>query len=223
MPEVAFFSSVSPDIDWSYGIKRFLFKPEITAVGGDVTITPGSSNVYEDGVYAAKSRDAQRSVSDLKGGLHTGMSGSSMASFSIAGIVVLVKRAMRLAEAITPFVSENMAFAVKAMLMRTAKNMGVPLWFQGAASWTRGRGFARRRVWNAPAWRGVRSLWRSLIGETSVSPVDGWGWLERLKAVKDAEDRVFREAKLAKSEAQARQEEDAPEEPRRGTGGPFLP
>ena len=213
VPEVAFFSSAGPDIDWSYGIKRFLFKPEITAVGGDVTITPGSSNVYEDGVYAAKSRDAQRSVSDLKGGLHTGMSGSSMASFSIAGIVVLVKRAMRLAGAITPFVSENMAFAVKAMLMRTAKNMGVPLWFQGAGFVDAGAAVSIVGASGTrPLGAGVRSLWRSLIGETSVSPVDGWGWLERLKAVKDAEDRVFREAKLAKSEAQARQEEDAPEE-----------
>ena len=213
VPEISFYSSVGPDIDRRYAIKRFRFKPEITAIGGDVTTSPGSSNVYKDGVYSAKSKDSPRSASDLDDGKHTGMSGTSMSNPSLAGIALLVKLAMRSAGAITPFVHDNMAFAVKAVLMRTSKDMGVPLWFQGAgfvdawaavslvaASGTRALGV------------GVAGLWRRVTGATPVPAADAWGWLERLKGVQDAEDRAFREAELAKSEAQARQDGDSPDE-----------
>jgi glycogen debranching enzyme len=213
IPEVSFYSSVGPDIDRRYAIKRFRFKPEITAIGGDVTTSPGSSNVYKDGVYSAKSKDSPRSASDLEDGKHTGMSGTSMSNPSLAGIALLVKVAMRSAGAITPFVAENMSFAVKSVLMRTATDMGVPLWFQGA-------GFVN--AWAAVSLvagsgtralgAGVRGLWTRLTGAAPVPAPDAWGWLERLKGVQDAEDRAFREAELAKSEAQARQEGDVPDE-----------
>ncbi len=103
---------------------------------------------------------------------------SSMANPAVAAITLLVKLAMRLSGAITPFVAENMAFAVKAVLMRTASDMGVPLWFQGAGL--------------VNAWAAV-----SLVYECAAP--GGWAWLERLKAVQDAENRVYREAELAKS------------------------
>ncbi len=209
IPEVAFYSSVGPDIDRRYAIKRYRFKPEITAIGGDVTTTAGSSNVYKDGVYAAKSKDAPRSASDLEDGKHTGLSGTSMANPALAGIALLVKLAMRSAGAITPFVAENMAFAVRSVLMRTAKDMGVPLWFQGAGfvdawaavSLVAGSGTRALGL-------GVRNAWRRLTGAAPVPAADAWGWLERLKGVQDAEDRAFREAELAKSEAQAQQEQE---------------
>ncbi|HEX4047676.1 MAG TPA: HEAT repeat domain-containing protein, partial [Elusimicrobiota bacterium] len=40
---------------------------------------------------------------------------------------------------------------------------------------------------------------RRLVSGAPASPAEGWGWLERLKAVTDAEDRAFREAEAAKS------------------------
>ncbi|MBI2789253.1 MAG: 4-alpha-glucanotransferase [Elusimicrobia bacterium] len=212
--EISFYSSVGPDIDRRYAIKRFRFKPDITAIGGDVTTSPGSSNVYKEGVYSAKSKDSPRSASDLEDGKHTGMSGTSMSNPSLAGIALLVKLAMRSAGAITPFVAENMAFAVKAVLMRTARDMGVPVWFQGAgfvdaweavslvaASGTRALG------------TGARNLWRRLTGAVEAPAPNAWAWLERLKAVQDAEDRAFREAELAKSEAQTLQEGENTDEP----------
>ncbi|UPT76147.1 MAG: S8 family serine peptidase [Elusimicrobiota bacterium] len=213
VPEISFYSSVGPDVDRRYAIKRFRFKPEITAVGGDVTTSPGSSNVYKDGVYSAKSKDSARSASDLEDGKHTGMSGTSMSNPSLAGVALLVKLAMRASGAISPFVADNMAFAVKAVLMRTARDMGVPVWFQGAgfvdawaavslaaASGTRALG------------AGALSLWRRLTGAPAAPAAGAWAWLERLKAVQDAEDRVFREAELAKSEAQRQNEEEGPDE-----------
>ncbi len=214
VPEISFYSSVGPDIDRRYAIKRFRFKPEITALGGDVTTSPGSSNVYKDGIYSARSKDAKPSASDLEDGKHTGMSGTSMSNPSLAGIALLVKLAMRSAGAITPFVADNMAFAVKAVLMRTAKDMGVPLWFQGAGfvdAWAAVSlvGASGTRTLGA----GVKGLWRRLTGASPVSAPDAWGWLERLKAVQDAEDRAFREAELAKSEAQSHPDGDAADEP----------
>ncbi|MDD5302815.1 MAG: 4-alpha-glucanotransferase [Elusimicrobia bacterium] len=214
VPEISFYSSVGPDIDRRYAIKRFRFKPEITALGGDVTTSPGSSNVYKDGIYSAKSKDSPRSASDLEDGKHTGMSGTSMSNPSLAGIALLVKLAMRSAGAITPFVAENMAFAVKAVLMRTAKDMGVPLWFQGAGfvdAWAAVSlvGASGTRALGA----GALKLWRRLTGSAQASAPDAWGWLERLKAVQDAEDRAFREAELAKSEAAARTDGDGNDEP----------
>lgn len=213
VPEISFYSSVGPDVDRRYAIKRFRFKPEITAIGGDVTTSPGSSNVYKDGVYSAKSKDSPRSPSDLDDGKHTGMSGTSMSNPSLAGIALLVKLAMRAAGAITPFVAENMAFAVKAVLMRTAKDMSVPLWFQGAgfvdaiAAVSLVAGAGTRTLGT-----GARNLWRRLTGAAAAPVPDAWGWLERLKAVQDAEDRAFREAELAKSEAQEHAEGDGSED-----------
>ena len=212
--EISFYSSVGPDIDRRYAIKRFRFKPDITAIGGDVTTSPGSSNVYKDGVYSAKSKDSPRSASDLEDGKHTGMSGTSMSNPSLAGIALLVKLAMRSAGAITPFVAENMAFAVKAVLMRTARDMGVPVWFQGAGfvdAWEAVSLVAASGTRSLGA--GARNLWRRLTGAAEVPAPGAWAWLERLKAVQDAEDRAFREAELAKSEAQTLQDGEDPDEP----------
>jgi glycogen debranching enzyme len=213
--EISFYSSVGPDIDRRYAIKRFRFKPDVTAIGGDVTTSPGSSNVYKDGVYSAKSKDSPRSASDLDDGKHTGMSGTSMSNPSLAGIALLVKLAMRSAGAITPFVAENMAFAVKAVLMRTARDMGVPVWFQGAGfvdAWEAVSLVAASGTRTLGA--GARNLWRRLTGAAAAPAAPGaWAWLERLKAVQDAEDRAFREAELAKSEAQTLQEGEGGDEP----------
>src|SRR6185312_8563184 len=131
-PEIAFYSSVGPDMDRRYAVKRWRLKPEITGIGGDVTTKPGSSNVYEDGVYSAKSKDSQKGASDKEDGRHTGMSGTSMSNPAVAAIALLVKLALKAAGTAAPFVSENLPFAVKAVLMRSAKDLQAPVWFQGA-------------------------------------------------------------------------------------------
>ncbi|HEX4046576.1 MAG TPA: S8 family serine peptidase, partial [Elusimicrobiota bacterium] len=101
-PEIAFYSSVGPDLDRRYAVKRWRLKPEIAGIGGDVTTKPGSSNVYEHGVYSAKSKDSPRGASDLPDGRHTGMSGTSMSNPAVAAIALLVKLAMKTSGALTP-------------------------------------------------------------------------------------------------------------------------
>ncbi|MBI3288986.1 MAG: S8 family serine peptidase [Elusimicrobia bacterium] len=210
-PEIAFYSSVGPDIDRRYAIKRYRFKPELTGIGGDVVTKLFSAIVYLFGVFSTRSKDAPRAPSDMENGKHTGMSGTSMSNPAVAAIAELVKLAMRKCGAITPFVAENMPFAMKAVLMRTARDMGVPVWFQGAGlvsakaavslvaqSGTRALGTGLNRAWN---W---------LTGSTPIATEASWAWLERLKAVEDAEDRAYRVVELTKNEAQARQEAEDP-------------
>ncbi|NNN04334.1 MAG: S8 family serine peptidase [Elusimicrobia bacterium] len=187
-PEISFYSSVGPDVDRRFAVKRFRLKPEITGVGGDVVTQPGTANLYKYGVYSAKSKDAPRSASDLEDGRHTGMSGTSMSNPAVAGIALLVKLAMKAVGAFTPFVADNLPFAVKAVLMRSARDLEAPLWFQGAGLVDAGAAVAL--VARAAAKNLSRRM-RALAGPVSADPDAGWGWLERLKAVVDAEDRVF--------------------------------
>jgi serine protease AprX len=194
-PEIAFYSSVGPDVDRRYAVKRFRLKPEITGIGGDVTTKPGSGNVYEDGVYSAKSKDSARSASDRADGRHTGMSGTSMSNPAVAAIALLVKLAMKTGGLVSPFIAENLPFAVKAVLMRSARDLEAPVWFQGAGlvdAWAAVKlvGAALGREFGA----GLKRLLRMAAG----APAEGWGWIERLKAVNDAEERVFLEAEIPK-------------------------
>ncbi|MBI3566347.1 MAG: S8 family serine peptidase, partial [Elusimicrobia bacterium] len=192
-PEIAFYSSVGPDVDRRYTTKRWRLKPEVTGIGGDVTTKPGSTNVYEYGVFSAKSKDSARSSSDLADGRHTGMSGTSMSNPAVAAIALLVKLAIRTVAAFYPsgFVLENLPFAVKAILMRSARDLQAPVWFQGAGlvdAWE-----AVKLVGSATGraiGQGLRNFLRNTVG----SDPEGWDWIERLKAVTDAEERVFAEA-----------------------------
>ncbi|MEK7384566.1 MAG: S8 family serine peptidase, partial [Elusimicrobiota bacterium] len=183
-PEIASYSSVGPVIGRRFAIKRFRLKPDITGIGG----------IDKYGVYSAKSKDAPRSASDLEDDRHTGKSGTSMSNPAVAGVALLVKLAMKAAGVITPFVAENLPFAVKAVLMRSSKDLGVPVWFQGAGLVDAG---AAVKLVTAAAGRELGSRLKSLFSPLPA-PAEGWGWLERLKAVTDAEDRVFREAETVK-------------------------
>ncbi len=195
-PEISFYSSVGPDIDRRYTTKRWRLKPEITGIGGDVTTKPGSSNVYEYGVYSAKSKDSQRSASDLADGRHTGMSGTSMSNPAVAGIALLVKLALKASSALAPgsFVAENLPFVVKAVLMRSAKDLEAPVWFQGAGlvdAWE------AAKLVGASTGRAIGQGLRRLLSGALGGPAEGWDWAQRLKAVADAEERVFAEAMAA--------------------------
>ncbi len=197
-PEVAFYSSVGPDLDRRYMTRRLRLKPEIVGIGGDVVTSPGSANVYKFGVFSAKSKDAPPSPSDSEDGRHTGMSGTSMSNPAVAGIALLVKLAMKASGAMTPFVAENLPFAVKAVLMRSARDLQAPVWFQGAGLVDAGAAVAL--VARAAGRRAARRL-RALAGLAEPDPDAGWGWIERLKAVADAEDRVFDEIPASASAA----------------------
>jgi len=199
-PEISFYSSVGPDVDRRFAAKRLRLKPEITGIGGDVTTAPGSSNVYKFGVYSAKSKDAPRSPSDLEDGRHTGMSGTSMSNPAVAGVALLVKLAMKTVGAFTPFVAENLPFAVKAVLMRTAKDLEAPVWFQGAGLVQAGAAVAlvARTALKKTSMRVAR-----LLVASPAQADEDWAWLERLKAVADAEDRVFAQAPAGSAPAAA--------------------
>ncbi|MDE2490050.1 MAG: S8 family serine peptidase, partial [Elusimicrobia bacterium] len=203
-PEIAFYSSVGPDSDRRFAVRRLRPKPEIVGIGGDVTTEPGSNNVYKHGVDSAKSKDAARSPSDLPDGRHTGMSGTSMSNPAVAGIALLVKLAMKAAGALgSPFVAENLPFAVKAVLMRSAQDLEAPIWFQGAGL---AQGGAALKLVAESSGRAFGSRLKRLFG-AAPAPADGWRWLERLKAVEDAEDRVYAEAEAAKAASLAPAEE----------------
>ncbi|MEK7388282.1 MAG: S8 family serine peptidase [Elusimicrobiota bacterium] len=192
VPETAFYSSVGPDVDRRYAIKRVRFKPDITAIGGDVTTEPGSNNVYKNGVYAAKSKDSPPGPADIEGGKQTAMSGSSMSNPAAAAIALLIKLGMRMRFAIKGFVSEHLPFVVRAVLMRSARDMGEPWWFQGAGL---------VHAWDA-LMRVFESTWLS----------SGWDWVKRLKALKDVEDKIFRVVELTKDEfLEKRHDEDGEE------------
>ncbi len=203
-PEISFFSSVGPDTDRRYSIRRLRLKPELTALGGDILTTAGQAAIYLYGIFSSKSKDSPRSPSDHEDGKHTGLSGTSMSNPMVAGIALLVKHALKATGAMTPFVAENLPFAMKAVLMRTSRDMGAPVWFQGAGlvdAWA-----AVKLVASAAGAKVGRGL-RRLLSQEPAAPAEGWAWLERLKAVNDIEDEVFKSAELAKSEAQVQLDE----------------
>ncbi|MDE2141425.1 MAG: S8 family serine peptidase, partial [Elusimicrobia bacterium] len=204
-PEIAFYSSVGPDVDRRYSVKRLRLKPEITGIGGDVTTPPGSSNVYEFGVYSAKSKDSQRSSSDLPDGRHTGMSGTSMSNPAVAAIALLVRMAMKGVGKTDPFVAENLPFVVKAVLMRSAKDLEAPLWFQGAGlvdAW------AAVKLVGAAIGRDFGAGLKRFLRLAAGPPAEGWDWVVRLKAVADAEDRVFSPTEVPRAPAAAEPQAD---------------
>ncbi len=201
VPEITLFSGGGPDIDRRFTIKRLRFKPDFTGIGGDVVTVPGSDNVYQFGVFSARSKDAPRSPSDLSDGKHTGMSGTSMSNPAVAAIALLVKQAMRVYGTMTPFIAENLPFVVKAVLMRSARDMGIPIWRQGAGlvdAWAAVSLVAQGGTRGVGG--GIKSLWSRVSGTAPVVGEGAWDWIVRLKAVEDAEDRVYRESELAKSQ-----------------------
>ncbi|MBI5241802.1 MAG: S8 family serine peptidase [Elusimicrobia bacterium] len=207
--EMSFFSSVGPDVDKRFAVKRFRLKPDATTKGGNVTTEPGSPNVYRLGVYSAKSKDMPKNPSDTADGKHTAMSGTSMASPMLAGIALLVRLALRITGAETPFVKEHLPLVIKAVLMRTADDLRVPAWFQGAGfvnAWAAVK-LAADSVGYAFKNRAA-GLWARITGKpVYLSAPEPWRWVEGYKRLLDLEDKVYSAAELAKTEAKARFED----------------
>lgn len=211
LPEMSFFSSVGPDTDKRFAVKRLRLKPDATTKGGNVTTEPGSPNVYRLGVYSAKSKDMPKNPSDTEDGKHTAMSGTSMASPMLAGIALLLRLALRVTGAETAFVRENLPLVLKAVLMRTADDLRVPVWFQGAGfvnAWAAVKLVAETVGYVFKS--GTARLWSRLTGGTApASAAEPWGWVEHYKKVLDLEDKVYSAAELAKTEAKARFDDGA--------------
>jgi len=208
-PEISFYSSVGPATYRRSSRKRVRLPMGLTALGGDVTTPPGVRDVYEHGIESVKSKDMAPSPSDASDGLHTRMSGTSMSNPMIAGFALLVKQAaervVKPGTAAHEFFFENLPFAVNMILMRSAKDMRVPIYFQEG-------GFvdalAAVRL-ASESFGGVLSFPRRLASmvmsrfsagvETTKTP--SWDWIRRAKDIWDLEDRVFDAAEAAKTEA----------------------
>jgi glycogen debranching enzyme len=211
-PEIAFFSSAGPDIDPRFSIKRLRLAPKLTAIGGDVVTDPGDPNVYKNGVYSAKSKDMPPSYSDTADKRHTGMSGTSMAAPMAAGIALLVRSALRRSGSEKALAPEDVPLAVRAILMRTATDMRVPLWYQGAGlidAWD-----AVKMAMSA-AGETLRARLATWTGIKRLAPApakSAFDWIVRYKSVLELEDKAYQATELAKSQAQARFDETAGED-----------
>ncbi len=203
--EIAFYSSVGPDVDKRYAVKRVRLKPDATAKGGNVITEPGSPNVYRLGVYSAKSKDMPKNPSDTADGKYTAMSGTSMSSPMLAGIALLVRLALGVTGVETPFVKEHSPLVLKAVIMRTADDMRVPVWFQGAGfidAWA-----AVKLVVESVGYvlgSRVARLWAKVKGAQAPPAGDPFEWVARYEKVLGLEDKVYSAAELAKTEAKAR-------------------
>jgi subtilisin family serine protease len=202
-PEIAFFSSVGPASDERWGLPRLRLKPEITALGGDVVTPPGVRDIYALGIESVKSKDKPPGPSDAADGLHTRLAGTSMSNPQVAAAALLVKQAVRQGcEPGSPgrsFFFEHLPLAVKMLLMRSAKDMRVPVFFQGA-------GFldARAAVRSAAgsfgfdlggalsrAWRALGSVFGIRAAAEAPGAEPPWGWLTRVMEVMELEDGVY--------------------------------
>lgn len=209
VPEVSFFSSVGPTMDNRFGRKRYRRPLGLTALGGDIITPPGARDVYSRGIESVKSKDMPPSPSDAEDGLHTRMSGTSMSNPMIAAIALLVKQAV--AAGVTTgskayqFFMGDLPFAVNMILMRSARDMGVPMAFQEggfvdaeAAIKTAQETFeidarsAPRRFIESMSGLFFRSAKR--VSDEPVRGPPGWDWIRRVREVWRLEDSVYKEA-----------------------------
>lgn len=209
---VRFYSSVGPDVDRRYAIARRRIKPSGVVKGGNVTTRPGSSDVYEEGVVSVKSKDTPRGPSDTDDGLHTRLSGTSMASPMLAGLAMLViESVVSLLKLDDEYFKEHRNEVVAALSMRAAEDMSLPVWFQGAGWVT-----AWAAVSLAAKEAGValkRRFGRILRLSSTAPAVDPWAWVKRYRSVISVEDSIYREAEVARGAAESRFDEGATEDP----------
>ncbi len=208
-PEIAFYSSVGPDLDPRFAIPRLRLKPDLTAIGGDVTTRPDSPRTYEFGVGSTKSHFGARREDDTPDGKHTFMSGTSMASPMVAGIALHVLKALTLAPGLDAAVSDRLPFSVRAILMRTSRDLGVPIWAQGAGLVDAEAAVRSILPWTAARLRLALSRLPGLSWTAPTAAASSWDWISRYRALFDLEDQVYKQAELAKTEVMARFEETA--------------
>ncbi|MFA6030638.1 MAG: S8 family serine peptidase [Elusimicrobiota bacterium] len=227
VPEIAFYSSVGPAADNRYGgLRRLRMKPELTALGGDVTTPPGATDVYAHGIESVKSKDMPAGPSDAKDGRHTRMSGTSMSNPQVAGIALLVKQAVKAgldkASAAYAWFMEHLPFSIKMVLMRSSVDMRVPVFFQGAG-FVDAMGAVKLAVETFGAALGLAPLrmLRTMAAAAGLAAAPAqaqeasWAWLERVAGVQALEDKAYQEAETARQNVieKARQQVAAAENP----------
>ncbi|PCI39216.1 MAG: hypothetical protein COB53_03665 [Elusimicrobia bacterium] len=220
--EISFYSSVGPALDKRWSRKRMRRPLGVTALGGDVSTPPGVSDVYANGIESSKSKDMAAGPSDSRDGKGVRMSGTSMSNPQVAGLVLLVKQAvqriLKEGSEAAAFFSENLPFAVNLILMRSSKDMRVPIFFQ-EGGYIDGLGAIElgAKTFGGTAAGLARRLARSsmrLIGlgrpasSESISEDDEvpWDWIRRVKRVWALEDQVYEKAEAAKQDALGRLE-----------------
>jgi subtilisin family serine protease len=206
IPEISFYSSAGPVMDARFSRKRYRRPMGLTALGGDVTTPPGVQDVYEHGIESAKSKDMAPSPSDTLDGKHTRMSGTSMANPMIAAVALLVKQAaLRVLTAGTPayqFFMDQLPFAVNMILMRSARDMGVPVVFQ-ESGFVDAKGAVELAAQSfggslesLPKRVAMRLASMFSAGPAGTSP--DYSWIQRARRVWELEDRPYMEGDAAR-------------------------
>lgn len=202
----AFFLAAGPDEDPRVSIRRYRLGPKITGRSGNIVTDPGDPNVYKKGVYSARSKDAPPAHADTADGQHTGLAGTSMAAPAVAGIAALVRSALRRIGKI-PFLEENMPLVLRAILMGTAKDLGVPIWYQGAGLVDAKAAIELVLGSVVPTLRLRLSRVPGLGWLTPPGDAGAFAWIANYKRVLQIEDEIYQAAEIAKVEARARLEE----------------
>ncbi|HAH06508.1 MAG TPA: hypothetical protein DCM05_08275 [Elusimicrobia bacterium] len=227
IPEIAFYSSVGPALDNRFSIRRIRMKPEITALGGDVTTPPGVKDVYSHGIESVKSKDMPAGPSDAKDGLHTRMSGTSMSNPQIAGIALLVKQAVKsgldAGSGAAQWFLANLPFSVKMILMRSATDMRVPVFFQGAGFVDALAAVKLAAETFGARLGGLARLVRTVAAAVGLAaapqplPAADWSWISRVEQVWKLENKVYDASESARKvivgEMPSQTTLDHPEEP----------
>ncbi|MBI2362035.1 MAG: HEAT repeat domain-containing protein, partial [Elusimicrobia bacterium] len=201
VPEISFYSSVGPVIDRRWSRTRWRRPYGLTALGGDVTTPPGVADVYEHGIESVKSKDMPAGVSDAP-------SGTSMSNPMVAAIALLVKQAaLKVLKEGTPahrFFMENLPQAVTLVLMRSSKDMGVPLFFQeGGFVDAEAAVRLAARTFGGELLSLPRRIARLLVsaGRSALAPeaaAEPWDWVARAQAVWALEDKPYLTAESAR-------------------------
>jgi len=215
VPEISFYSSVGPTVDKRWSRKRLRRPLGVTALGGDVTTPPGVTDVYEHGIEAPKSKDMAAGPSDSKDGKGTRMSGTSMSNPQVAGLALLVKqgvqKVLQEGSEAAKFFSENLPFAVNLIMMRSAVDMRVPIFFQeggfidGLGALELGAKTFGGSLTSLPrkTARAVLRLFGAAppVEKDSEDSAPSWDWIRRIKMIWELEDGIFQSAEAAKVEA----------------------
>ncbi|MBI3298736.1 MAG: S8 family serine peptidase [Elusimicrobia bacterium] len=212
VPEISFYSSVGPALDKRWSRARWRRPYGLTALGGDVTTPPGVVDVYEHGIESVKSKDMPAGASDSADGKGTRMSGTSMSNPMVAAVALLVKQAaLRVLTEGSPahtFFMENLPRAATLILMRSSKDMGVPLFFQEggfidaeAAVQLAASSFGGDLLsWPRRLAQALTSVFRSSGASQPEGGAAPWDWMARAQAVWGLEDRPYVSAEAAKKE-----------------------
>ncbi|MFA5139039.1 MAG: S8 family serine peptidase [Elusimicrobiota bacterium] len=208
IPEVSFYSSVGPVMDQRFSRKRYRRPMGLTALGGDVTTPPGVQDVYGHGIESVKSKDMTPSPSDTLDGKHTRMSGTSMSNPMIAAVALLVKQAaMRVLTAGTPayqFFMDQLPFAVNMLLMRSSRDMGVPIVFQ-ESGFVDAKGAVELAAQSfggsvqSLTHRAAMKLASFVTGHAAAPAAPAsYEWIQRARRVWELEDRPYVEGDAAR-------------------------